>query len=103
MISQTATNLVNAFRRQIDNIGQIVLFFSDAVRLSFTRPYRVRDIMHHMDYIGNKSVGIIVLTGVFTGLALSYQVYIGFSLVNMTNLVGPIVALGISRELGPVL
>ena len=46
---------------------------------------------------------IIVLTGLFTGLALSFQVYLGFKIVNATNLVGPVVALGIFRELGPVL
>ena len=36
-------------------------------------------------------------------MALSYQIYIGFLVVNATNLVGPMVALGIARELGPVL
>jgi phospholipid/cholesterol/gamma-HCH transport system permease protein len=34
---------------------------------------------------------------------LSYQIFLGFKLVNATNLVGPTVALGITRELGPVL
>ena len=33
----------------------------------------------------------------------SYQIYLGFSLVNATSLVGPTLALGITRELGPVL
>ena len=46
---------------------------------------------------------IISLTGLFTGLALAFQIYLGFKLVNAVNLVGPTVALGISRELGPVL
>jgi phospholipid/cholesterol/gamma-HCH transport system permease protein len=44
-----------------------------------------------------------MLTGGFTGLALAYQIYLGFKMVNATNLVGPIVGLGITRELGPVL
>jgi phospholipid/cholesterol/gamma-HCH transport system permease protein len=56
-----------------------------------------------MEFVGNQSVFIIVLTGCFTGLALSYQIYLGFKMVNATNLVGPIVGLGITRELGPVL
>jgi phospholipid/cholesterol/gamma-HCH transport system permease protein len=34
---------------------------------------------------------------------MSYQIYLGFNMVNATNLVGPTVALGITRELGPVL
>ena len=56
-----------------------------------------------MEFIGNQSVGIISLTSIFTGLALSFQIYLGFKLVNAVNLVGPTVALGIFRELGPVL
>jgi len=39
----------------------------------------------------------------FTGLALSFQLYLGFKMFNAVNMVGPTVALGISRELGPVL
>ena len=56
-----------------------------------------------MEFVGNQSVLIIILTGGFTGLALAYQIYIGFNLVNATNLVGPTVALGIYKELAPVL
>jgi phospholipid/cholesterol/gamma-HCH transport system permease protein len=56
-----------------------------------------------MEFIGNKSVGIISLTGLFTGAAMTYQVYLGFKMVNATSLVGPTVGLGITRELGPVL
>ena len=56
-----------------------------------------------MEFIGHKSVFIISLTGVFAGMALAYQIYIGFSLFNATNLTGPTVALSVTRELGPVL
>ncbi len=56
-----------------------------------------------MEFVGNKSVIIIVLSGIFTGMALAYQIYLGFKIVNATALVGPTVALGITRELGPVM
>jgi phospholipid/cholesterol/gamma-HCH transport system permease protein len=56
-----------------------------------------------MEFVGNQSVFIIILTGVFTGMAVSFQIYLGFKLINATTLVGPTVALGITRELGPVL
>lgn len=84
-------------------VGEIVLFMTSAFRLSFTKPYRYSEIVKHMEFVGNQSIGIIVLTGLFTGLALSFQIYLGFKLVNAVNLVGPTVALGITRELGPVL
>lgn len=83
--------------------GQIILFFTSSMRLLFAKPYRHGEIIKHMEFIGNQSLGIIGLTSLFTGLALSFQVYLGFKLVNAVNLVGPTVALGITRELGPVL
>lgn len=89
-----------------DFIFQIGLFSSfsfGALRVFFKRPYRIKDLIIHMEFIGNKSVFIIVLTGAFTGMAVSFQIYLGFKLINATSLVGPTVAMGIARELGPVL
>ena len=87
----------------IREIGLITLFAWQSSRLLFAKPYRYGEILKHMEFIGSQSVGIITLTSIFTGLALSFQVYLGFKLVNAVDLVGPTVALGISRELGPVL
>lgn len=110
--------MIEAVARFIDNIfggitesirdfifeaGKMFLFFTGSLRLLFTQPSRFSEVIKHMEFIGNQSVGIITLTGLFTGLALSFQIYLGFKIVNAVNLVGPTVALGISRELGPVL
>jgi len=83
--------------------GRTMIFGWGSIKLIFKKPYRFEEIIRHMEFIGNKSILIICLTGGFTGLALSYQIFLGFQLVNATNLVGPTVALGITRELGPVL
>ena len=99
--------VVGGGRDRISNFiresGAVVVFLMDSIRLTFRRPNRYLEIVRHMEFVGNQSVLIIMLTGAFTGLALAYQIYMGFKMVNATNLVGPIVALGISRELGPVL
>jgi phospholipid/cholesterol/gamma-HCH transport system permease protein len=86
-----------------EDMGDMILFGFKGTRAIFTQPFRWVDILRHLEFVGNRSFFIIVLTGLFTGLALSFQVYLGFKVVNATNLVGPVVALGISRELGPVL
>jgi phospholipid/cholesterol/gamma-HCH transport system permease protein len=83
--------------------GHIILFAFASIRLFFTKPSRYMEVIRQMEFIGNESVFIITLIGLFTGLALSFQVYLGFKLVNAVNLVGPTVGLGITRELGPVL
>lgn len=98
-----ASGVLDSIKSFIREIGLIAIFAGQSVRLLFVKPYRYGEVLKHMEFIGNQSVGIITLTSIFTGLALSFQVYLGFKLVNAVDLVGPTVALGISRELGPVL
>lgn len=102
-IDQLFIAVMESFTSWMYTSGQTILFGLQSSRLIFKRPFRFDEIIRHMEFIGNKSILIICLTGGFTGLALSYQIYLGFKMVNATNLVGPTVALGISRELGPVL
>jgi phospholipid/cholesterol/gamma-HCH transport system permease protein len=87
----------------IKETGEVVEFTLEAMRLLFARPFRGIELIQHMEFIGNQSIVIIGLSGLFTGLALAFQIYLGFKQVNATSLVGPTVALGISRELAPVL
>lgn len=91
------------FKDFVKEVGKITIFATESIRLLFAKPFRGNEIIRHMEFVGNQSVGIITLTSIFTGLALSFQVYLGFKLVNAVDLVGPIVAMAITRELGPVL
>lgn len=95
--------LAMRFRAIVIEVGQLFGFGVNGFRLFFTRPYRIDELIGHMEFVGNKSVGIILLSGLFTGMALGYQIFLGFRLVNAVSLVGPTVGLGITRELGPVL
>ena len=83
--------------------GSFMRFGVQSIGSVFSKPFRWEEIISHMEFVGNKSVIIIILSGGFTGLALAMQIYLGFKLVNMTALVGPTVGLGVLRELGPVL
>ncbi len=83
--------------------GVTMIFLMSSFRAMFQKPSRYTEVLKHVEFIGNQSLLIIALTSAFTGMAMSFQIYLGFSLVNATNLVGPTVGLGITRELGPVL
>lgn len=102
-IDQAFIDLWSIVHKFLFESGRACIFTWEAVKTIFHRPFRVDEIFKHMEFVGNRSVLIIVLTSLFTGLALAYQIYLGFKLVNATNLVGPTVGLGIFRELGPVL
>lgn len=90
-------------KQVIEDVGIFSTFVLESIRWGFRKPFRYNELIAHIEFIGNKSVLIITLTGAFTGMVFSFQVYQGFKIVNAQNLVGPTVALGITRELGPVL
>lgn len=96
-------NLISPLEAVVYGLGHFFIFVGTSLKCIFSHPYRFEEFFKHMDFVGNKSVSIIFLTGIFTGMALSLQIWLGFSIVGMSDLVGPTVALGIFRELGPVL
>lgn len=83
-------------------IGRVVLFLRDGLLQGLTPKYYGRQIFEQMWRIGYNSLPVVGLTAFFTGGALALQIYQG-SQVNAEFLVASIVALGITRELGPVL
>ena len=60
-------------------------------------------IFQQILFIGYYSLPVVALTSFFTGGALALQIYYGGNQFNSESIVSSIVALGITRELGPVL
>ncbi|MFO1133129.1 MAG: ABC transporter permease [Hyphomicrobiales bacterium] len=84
-------------------IGRVTLFLKDALLQGLTPKIFLRQILEQMLRIGYFSLPVVGLTAFFTGGALALQIYLGSSRFNAESLVASIVALGITRELGPVL
>jgi phospholipid/cholesterol/gamma-HCH transport system permease protein len=83
--------------------GRASLFLRDAVIQGLSPPFYPRQLLLQMLRIGYFSLPVVGLTAFFTGGVLALQIYIGSSRFNAESLVSSIVALGITRELGPVL
>ncbi len=88
---------------RIEEVGRTFLFLVEAVRTLFTARPRIREIFRQMEFVGVRSVSVVVLTGTFTGMVLALQSYYGFRKFGAEGLVGTTVALSMARELGPVL
>ncbi len=84
-------------------VGAISLLLGQAVSGAFRRPLLVRNIMRQMDAVGVGSIPVVLITATFTGMVLALQSYTGFKRFNAEGLVGTVVALSMTRELGPVL
>jgi phospholipid/cholesterol/gamma-HCH transport system permease protein len=56
-----------------------------------------------MEEVGVRSMPVVLITAIFTGAVLALQTYSGFKRFGAEGLVGTVVALSMTRELGPVL
>lgn len=74
-----------------------------AFRAIFSRPFYGRDVLTQMDAIGVASLGIVVLTGLFTGMVLALQSSVEMKRFGATIYIGRLVGASAVRELGPVL
>ena len=83
--------------------GRGTLFLKEVLVQGLTPPYHLRAIFGQMMRIGYNSLPVVGLTAFFTGGVLALQIYVGGSRFNAENIVASIVAIGITRELGPVI
>ena len=86
----------------LNNTGNFFIFTLQIIKSFFSRWY-VKNIINQMIFIGFYSLPVVSLTAFFTGGALALQIYYGGNQFNSEIIVSSIVALGITRELGPVL
>lgn len=87
----------------IRGVGRMAILLKNVTASAFTPPFRPRLLVKQMEFIGVRSLFVIVLTGTFTGMVLALQSFHAFSKFNAESLVGATVALSLTRELGPVL
>ncbi len=84
-------------------IGRLAIFMVLAVSHMFRAPFYPRELLAQLMRIGYFSLPVVGLTTLFTGGALALQIYAGGARINAESVVPSIVALGMVRELGPVL
>jgi len=100
-------DFIRKFGRYALNIvwqaGGIGRMFGQSVYLSFRRPFKFDYIFKQMEFVGVRSLLVVIITGVFTGMVLALQTSYGFKHFGAEGLVGVIVTLSMTRELGPVL
>ncbi len=83
--------------------GAIALLFKDTLTILFTTPIRWKATVDQMNKIGVTSLPLVFLTALFTGMVLSLQSAYQLRLFNAMQFTSDLVALSVTRELGPVL
>ncbi|PTE22988.1 ABC transporter permease [Cereibacter changlensis] len=85
------------------SIGRIALFAGAVIGHLFRPPFYPREVLHALMQIGWFSLPVVGMTALFTGGALALQIYSGGARFSAEAVVPSIVAIGMVRELGPVL
>jgi len=80
-----------------------MILFTQTLGWIFRPPLQGREILKQMEEVGVRSFPVVVITSAFTGMVLALQSYTGFKRFNAESMVGTVVALSVTRELGPVL
>ncbi len=84
-------------------IKRFVQFFAHVVYTAITKSITMQSFLQQIEHIGIDSINIVILTGTFSGMVFALQSYIGFSRIGGEQFIGSVTALGMARELGPVL
>jgi phospholipid/cholesterol/gamma-HCH transport system permease protein len=86
----------------VQDLGRTFTLFLQVVTWSMRPPWEIRNIIKQMEEVGVRSLPVVLVTATFTGMVLALQSYSGFQRFGATSFVGSVVALSITRELGPV-
>ena len=84
-------------------IGRVTLYAGLTLSHLVRPPFYVKEFLGALMMIGYFSLPVVGLTTLFTGGALALQIYAGGARFNAEAVVPQIVAIGMVRELGPVL
>jgi phospholipid/cholesterol/gamma-HCH transport system permease protein len=84
-------------------MGAVIIFCGQTLRWTFSRPFYLKNLLKQMEQIGVNSVPVVLTTAISTGMVLALQSYTGFKRFGAQSLIGAVVSLSMTRELGPVL
>lgn len=87
----------------IEQMGLMGIFLFTTIKKTMKPPYKLFPIVKQIHFIGARSTLVILVAGSFTGMVVALQFYDTLVRFGSVAMLGSAVALGLIRELGPVL
>ncbi len=87
----------------VEDFGKLLIFSFEVLRKVGKRPFRRTDIFKQLEFIGNHSFGVILLTGFFVGLVFGLQVGGIFKIFKTEAMMGGATGKALARELAPLM
>jgi phospholipid/cholesterol/gamma-HCH transport system permease protein len=95
--------MTDSLYRFLGQLGDIGILTRDFVRYLFRRPFEGRLFMEQLDSVGWRSLNVVNLTAIFTGMVLALQMGGFLERFGAKIYVSRIMGISLLREMGPVL
>ncbi len=92
--------------RALTELGEVGILFWKTLRNLLKKPREHETLLQQLEEIGVRSMPVVSLTAAFGGLVFGFQTYIGFHRyigAGSEAFGGPIITLGLAKELIPIL
>jgi phospholipid/cholesterol/gamma-HCH transport system permease protein len=87
----------------LTDLGRMGIYLFLSLIGIFKQPFRFRELLKQLHYIGTGSVAVIFFTALSSGLVLGLQGYYSLSKFGAEGMLGSAVSLTLIMEMGPVL
>jgi phospholipid/cholesterol/gamma-HCH transport system permease protein len=102
-MAKLVDRVFDPFLSVFDELGSTSILGWQALTWMVRPPFRPAQFLVALDFIGAGSTFIVLLVGLFTGMAFTVSTIVAFRQFSAEGMVGGVVALALARELAPVL
>ena len=95
-------NLIQKTVKKINRLGDFTILFFELLKNTVCFRMKLNHVLQQIKFLGNNSMAIIIVSGLFVGLVLGLQGYYTLRRYGSEEALGLLVCLSLVRELGPV-
>ncbi len=99
----TVTGVGRQTIHHISQLGGFMQYLLEVLIQTFTPPFRTRLVFQQLEFIGNQSLSIILLTALAIGAVFSLLTGVIFRIFQAEAMTGATTALAFSREMAPMM
>jgi phospholipid/cholesterol/gamma-HCH transport system permease protein len=103
LLSKPIASLGRFLLQPVGDVKAYFVYLIDIGKQAYKRPMRWDLIFQHLEFIGNQSLNIIMLTGFFTGAVFALQIGGIFQIFRAESIMGAATGKALTREMAPLM
>lgn len=98
-----SSQIVLKIKSFFTEIGELTYFSNRFFKEIFSRPFEFKELLRQCHNMGNKSLGLVIITGFIIGLVLTLQTRPTLEQFGAASWMPSMVSISIVREIGPII